>query len=943
MKTKILSPFSTTQEIDSIILVREKGVVGAGRKIRVRSTSQIAGPIDLSVKITPNGLEEVCPGLLGENLFMQTLSPLSFAENGPARSLLTNNSKFQEVSKGVVEWIIDQPEVSGKWTASLHPEGIEFHYHFEVHQELAGVCPLALPINSKDGWLLLPDRDEPLDLTDQRLAKQLIPLNGDHRHALGLNSQGGFILESKDGKRCFDGIRLERVSSDDWQVGFVHGSLGAGTIISGTLNLRIVPFNGVISLEKYFELIGKLPAKTSGSSSVIPVDSFTKQVLLGETDKLSEATLFLSVLGETLSVKISHDGLSIAPNQLESCRLEAVEELLGGKKAVRVNLELTPSVDLALRFDAELTTPCGNPTWDGDASIHIPGNMARCNYHPGQTHGGGPKWGPSPLPEGEKHLREGVTPGRCHGWTFPASRLPQVWTAAEDRHEKVMFWMGTTPRSQLGENCAGFISPQNGTTALRLATPTTYDPWIPLGYSRMRQEDRKDVTPVLAGEKITWSFWVIKEETEELNAWAGAERALYLAQRPHEPVPIKISRDEAIQICASAIHEWYYRPEYKALSYATGPRGRHCQIGFTGMGQSALVMHYAGKVFNQAKWYEAGKKTLNTMSEMFRTGPYGFPWLEVLNDSDEGNGRFKASSSEPGYATMCAFDNMVEALRRENQWGNQCPDWEAGLKICADMWVQNQSPEGAYPHNGPNFMKEISENIYQVTNVEAGVMANMADAYILFGDEKYLASAQKAALYYGRQLDDAQLYGGPGDIHALVNSEVPMFFLRGFRRLYQVTKDEQHKKWMLSSAAWRYAFQFAHSWAVDKRSDLWKQGWAGLGCEGASACNLHAVAFGCINIPDYWELFQITGDEYHRMRCEDLSRYSTQQYARFAGDLGFPFAGAGTESWWATDTLWGKGYPHIFKGPGLDLGYMSWVTGWSGYGALWARELDIDF
>jgi hypothetical protein len=255
--------------------------------------------------------------------------------------------------------------------------------------------------------------------------------------------------------------------------------------------------------------------------------------------------------------------------------------------------------------------------------------------------------------------------------------------------------------------------------------------------------------------------------------------------------------------------------------------------------------------------------------------------------------------------------------------------------------VKNQSPEGAYPHWGPDFGPEFKANEYAVTNVEAGVMANLVDAFDLLGDESLLESARRAAVLYGRDLDDGRLWGGPGDIRSLVNSEVPMFMLRGFRRLFERTQDPEHRRWMLAAAAWRHGFQYAHSWPVEFGSPLWRQGWAGLGMESASASNLHAVAFGGINLPDEWALWQITGDEYQRQRCEDLARYMVQQFARFEGDLGFPFAGAGTESWWVSDSVWGKGYPWIFAQPGFDLGYMSWVTGWSGYGALWARELGI--
>src|SRR5690606_26923489 len=148
-----------------------------------------------------------------------------------------------------------------------------------------------------------------------------------------------------------------------------------------------------------------------------------------------------------------------------------------------------------------------------------------------------------------------------------------------------------------------------------------------------------------------------------------------------------------------------------------------------------------------------------------------------------------------------AFDNLAEAIRRERAAGREHPKWVEAQRRCARAWVKNQGPDGSYPPRGPGFAEDFKENEYAVTNVEAGVMANMVDAWELLGDEAFLDSARRAAAKYGRDLEDGRLWGGPGDIRALVNSEVPMFFLRGFRRLFEATKDEQHRRWLMSAAA----------------------------------------------------------------------------------------------------------------------------------------------
>jgi hypothetical protein len=664
-----------------------------------------------------------------------------------------------------------------------------------------------------------------------------------------------------------------------------------------------------------------------------------------EASELEEdGSLTLELDGHRLRVTATEERRPLRSKTVDDILLSASRTTLGDQDVWKITLRLRPVRALrALRLEAKLETLCENPTWDGDATVVIPGNFARTNYHPDHVHGGGPKYGPDPIPkEREPHVTNDEAPGRCHGWTFAGSRLPQVWAAAADRSAKRFAWIGTTPRSALGENCAGFLSPKGRTTALRLATPTTCEPWVPLGYSRMRPGARRDAAEVPEDEIVTWTFWVAISEADDLNAWAPLDRALYLHTRPSEPTPIKLTLEEAARICAGAIHGHFYDAERGAVVYSTGPQGQHAPLAFTGMAHAGLTMLWAGEEFGEEKWRAAGTRVMDTVARMFLEGP-GFPWTAMNPGGASGAVEsFGVGSGEPGYVTMVAFDNLAEALRRERAWKRDHANWEMALRRCADHWVKNQAPDGAFPHWGPDFGEQFEENESGITNIEAGVIANMVDAHALFGDERYLEAAKSAAALYGSHLDDGRLWGGPGDVRALVNSEVPMFMLRGFRRLFEVTQSDEHRRRLLTAAAWRHLFQYAHSWPCDADSPLWRQGWAGLGGESASACNLHMVAFGCINVPDAWALWKITGDECDRMRCEDLARYSVQQFARFAGDLGFPFAGAGTESWWASESVWGKGHPWIFSHPGFDLGFMSWVTAWSGYGALCARECGIE-
>ncbi|MDK2973080.1 MAG: hypothetical protein PWP23_2835 [Candidatus Sumerlaeota bacterium] len=893
----------------------------------VESGHRVPGSASLRVEVGEGGIRQLTPRVLGAGLLAAPAGPYMVMGDGRRSAPLADYIGSAPSDDGWL-WILETELVTGTWEATFRPDGFVVEFDLEVIEDTEFLAPLAVPLCARSGWLLLPGGELPIDLMDMRLGTQRVAVGAEGEAAWSYGSQGGFLVQAIDSSRAVDAIRVHRQSEHVWAACIAYENLKAGERIRGKIDFRLVPYNGAMRLEQVM----------NGPMRMIP-----EWLEFPGTDPdsiaFNEATLELTVAGVPVRIALEHDGVPLEPSDFSIARVDVRDVDLHGQAVSEVTVALQPWDDIAnVRIDVEAGTPCGNPTWEGDATVFIPGNFARCNYHPDHLHGGGPKWGPSPVPVCEPNTANDSAPGQCHGWTFAGSRLPQVWAAAADRKAGKFVWIGTTPRSDFGENCAGFVSPEGETTTLKLATPTTYEPWVPLGYSRMRPEARRDGAFLEHGRTSNFTFYVAARDTADLNAWAPLERALYLRNRPLEPTPLKLTRDEAIRVCASAIHDRFYDATRETIRYSTGPQGAQSLVGFTGMAHSALVMLWAGGEFGEQRWSEAGTKVLDTAAEMFLAGPE-FPWTLCEPDKRA----FRHGSGEPGYVVMVAFDNLAEAVRRERAAGREHPKWLDALRKCARAWAANQAPDGAYPHWGPGFAPDFKENEYAVTNVEAGVLANMVDAYELLGDEAFLASARKAAEKYGRDLDDGRLWGGPGDIRALVNSEVPMFFLRGFRRLYEITKEEEHKRWLLAAAAWRASFQYAHSWPVDPGSPLWRQGWSGLGAESASACNLHAVAFGCINVPDYWALWKMTGDKYHLKRCEDLVRYSAQQYARFKGDLGFPFAGAGTESFWTSDTVWGKGTPWIFTDPGFDLGYMSWVTGWSGYGALWARELGIEF
>ncbi len=617
-------------------------------------------------------------------------------------------------------------------------------------------------------------------------------------------------------------------------------------------------------------------------------------------------------------------------------RSRITPRLLNGRvlfEEERRHLFLGPEpLEARFRFDAR--TPAGPPAWNyGDATVFLPGQMARGNYCPGQRHGGGPKWGPSPSPEPCPFCKEQHTPGHADHWTLAASRLPNTWAVAADRERGILAFLGADPRSDAGETSVGFHSPAAGTTTLRLATPITYEPWLPHGYGGFDREPRRDTRPIVPGEEFTWRLVYSGEATKSLNDWYDLDQAMYGLAARFRPAAYKMPYETALRLTLDSLHRNFYRPKDRVISYSTGPDGQRPPIGFTGMSHPALCLLEGGTRLNVEEWRDAGLAVLDNIATAFLNGPK-FPFVAWSEETG-----WTVGSGEPGYLILCALDNLLEAIELERGRGETHPAWEKAARRCCDAWIDVQSLAGAFPLKHPDMGAEVFPTPdYDATNVTVGVIACLVDAARLLEEPHYLDSAVRAADFYGRLLDEGKLWGGPGDIEALVNSEVPMFYLRSFVRLALRTGDTRHKAWARDAGAWRLAFQFAHTWPLDFGSQLFRQGWAGLGSETASASNLHSVCFGCINVPDYRLAHELFGDTHWIERLRDLADYATQQYGRFDGDVDILDAGQGTESWWTSDTKWGKGNVLLLLDK-PNLGFMAWTTAWSAYGLLHALTI----
>ena len=864
---------------------------------------------------------------------------------------------------------------------TFYPSFFTMDYQITVGTEISKVIPLRVWHASSSGYVITPN--EMVDAVDGiggdslSLASSL-PFDG-----YMLSSQSGYVILGFNTNVGFDNFEHYDTTGEYGASGIGYSSLSPNQTVSGTIYLIPTPYSGAYNLDlarsykDYFSTSHNYSLEMEREEArpdlfiqrdqwdidnngyqdlILWVDNYTSVALQNENgfhyglyindgyrmrkilevDPMYQIENGTRISSSSPAATASFDGHTLkmegvlsGPNgQYWRVESQFFPRMIDGTiifEEVRAYFHIGDSSS-SIRFVNLVSTDICHPTWDSNNTIVIPGQFYKTNYHPDHFHGGGPKWGPSDYPVGDEKDKFN-TGGHANHWVFPSSRLPLPFVAAIDGDHNLLAFVGAYPTSPLGENSVGFYAYEGEKVRLTIQTPTTYEPWIPTGYSSFARQPRYDTYVSQPGESLRWNIVYSGRITTNLNAWGRYAQALYGLIAGYRGNPYKMTLKEGVTKIARSLYNNFYKPRDNIFSYGTGPKAQWTPLGFTGGAHVALASMLAGKLLDNTLWYNTGLAVLDNIAWAFNNGPE-FPYLGY-------NKGWHSASGEPGYVIMTALYALQKAYKEEFKRGKEHINWYEAIVRCSDAWVDHQRADGSYPHKS-EAMGEYEDD-YDSTNIEAGVMAGLVETYRLTGDKRYLSSAEEAAHYYAGWLRKGFLYGGPGDIEALVNSEVPMWYLHGFLELYLETQNQEYLTYAMESADWRLSFQFAHQWPVAAGSELYIQGWSGLGSEAASPANVHSVSYGVFNIEDYSNLYSITKDKYYLERALDLTEYTVQQFGRFDGDI-LP-EGLGVESFWATDSLWDKGNISPID---PDTGYMSWVTGWAAIGASMALEKGMD-
>ncbi|KRF44154.1 hypothetical protein [Paenibacillus sp. Soil787] len=205
--------------------------------------------------------------------------------------------------------------------------------------------------------------------------------------------------------------------------------------------------------------------------------------------------------------------------------------------------------------------------------------------------------------------------------------------------------------------------------------------------------------------------------------------------------------------------------------------------------------------------------------------------------------------------------------------------WTDGTRKCADAFVKLWT---RYRQFGQFIDTETGEIIIG-GSASAGIApAGLALAYQFFGEQKYLDTAEEAAIYYyDHFVKKGYTTGGPGEILQCPDSESAFGLLESFVVLYEVIGE---KKWLekaVDMANQCFTWCVSYDFEFPKESTFGKLTMRSAGSVYANVQNKHGSPGICTLSGDsLFKLYRYTGNLKYLELIQEISHNLTQYLSR---------------------------------------------------------------
>ena len=233
--------------------------------------------------------------------------------------------------------------------------------------------------------------------------------------------------------------------------------------------------------------------------------------------------------------------------------------------------------------------------------------------------------------------------------------------------------------------------------------------------------------------------------------------------------------------------------------------------------------------------------------DFITTSPFTENGFSIRFDMDTGEWLDRRNPLSQGQTV----NNILDALRlARKDDAIDTSKWEAFLKRSCDDHAD----------------QILADDWHPVSTNQGFLIAPLAKAASLLGNDRYMKAAVKAGEHYAeRHLSmDEPYWGGTLDARC-EDKEDAWAALQGFLTLYRETRDQKYLEWAIHAGD--VVLSYVYLWDVPlPPGRLTDHAFKSRGWTTVSAQNMHLDVYGVLCAPAIWELGELTGnDDYKKL------------------------------------------------------------------------------
>ncbi|NIK54786.1 hypothetical protein [Kribbella shirazensis] len=387
--------------------------------------------------------------------------------------------------------------------------------------------------------------------------------------------------------------------------------------------------------------------------------------------------------------------------------------------------------------------------------------------------------------------------------------------------------------------------------------------------------------------EIHASLWTLPADRHSYAPVLQVLRDRERAARP--PVTPWVDIAEAAELTAYGLWRWHYR-EDPAVLIETALFDREL-AGDLGDRGDRLAMHVAwvsgipyahallrhGRRVGNPSYIEAGTAVIDHItSNLTSAGTFFGTWYA-------GKGWKQSWTPVPGglHARTLAEATLF-TLRAVAAEPVDHPVWRDAALSNLEFALAAQDAEGNF---GGMYHLETGEVLSRLGTAGLTWVGAMAEAYELFGDERFREAARRGGRYYASFVRNEILCGAPEDVDLAPTSEDGYAALFAYVGLHRIDPSEEWLGLACHAADWMLTFRYSYDVRFDPETILGTYGFRSRGADQASPSNQHLHNYGLICTAELAALSALTGDDSYATSAAEHLSFARQFIARHDGDF----------------------------------------------------------